>query len=68
MNSHSAQYAQADHYAHEINQYVRDELKGQYALLAGSHRTNKHGPMARRGRKGRPVWGWPVLAINALLR
>jgi len=63
MIPYSAQQAQMEKYAHEINLYVRDELKGQYVLLAGAHRANSGRLMARHGHKGRPTRGWSVLSI-----
>ncbi len=49
----------------EIDRYVKDELRGQYALLGGRHIVI--GKKMRDGRKGRPMRGWAVRALRAVL-
>jgi hypothetical protein len=61
MRSYSS-YTMSNMSAQEIDQYVKNELRGQYALLGRSARTNKV-----HRRKDRPMWRRGVRAILAAI-
>jgi hypothetical protein len=63
--SFTASYALTSMPEQEIDRYVKDELRGQYALLGGRHIVI--GKKMRDGRKGRPMRGWAVRALRAVL-